>query len=62
MGLIILSPQVLRASDEIMPVKHVAKCLKESKCLIKGQAGPVLGQGEEKHVLGAKFKEASKTQ
>ena len=45
-----------------MPVKHVAKCLKENKCLIKGQAGPVLGQGEEKHVLGAKFKEASKTQ
>lgn len=45
-----------------MPIKHVTKCLKEREGLIKGQAGPVLGQGEEEHVLGAKFKEASKTQ
>ena len=45
-----------------MPVKHATKRLEESKGLIKGQAGPVLGQGEEEHVLGAKFKEASKTQ
>ena len=62
MGLIVVSPQVLWASDEIMPVKHATKRLEESKGLIKGQAGPVLGQGEEEHVLGAKFKEASKTQ